>query len=82
MDIDDDNNNNIIIIIMEEQRHTVPEFLDLTFLGVDGDLGGDISASTSSVGPGSSSHSSFTERSAQKKYKGFQIQTRDSRETV
>lgn len=28
---------------------TVPEFFDLTFLGVDGDLGGDISDSASSL---------------------------------
>lgn len=44
---------------------TLPEFFDLTFLGVDGDLGGDISASASSLWLGSSSHSSLTDRSAQ-----------------
>ena len=42
-----------------------PEFLDLTFLGVLGDFGGDISASTSSLGGGSSSHTSLTAMSAQ-----------------
>lgn len=49
----------------ETEWRTVPEFLDLTFLGVDGDLGGDISASASSLWWGSSLHSSLTDRSAQ-----------------